>query len=97
MRSSGRGSASPASGNRRIRPGIEAFGAEILSADKTAAPLPKSGIPATGLPDYRGFPEMTDGRFESLHRKIHGGLPGVRDNERPGIVMVFKGVRCIMP
>ena len=68
-------------GNRRIRPGLAAFGAEILSTGGTAAQLRKSGVPVTEVSDYTGFPEMMDGRVKTLHPKIHGGLLALRDNE----------------
>lgn len=32
--------------------------------------------------EYTGFPEMMDGRVKTLHPKVHGGLLGVRGNEK---------------
>jgi phosphoribosylaminoimidazolecarboxamide formyltransferase/IMP cyclohydrolase len=51
----------------------------ILSTGGTARLLQESGVKATEVADYTGYPEMLDGRVKTLHPKIHGGILGRRD------------------
>ncbi len=60
---------------------LKEFDVEIFSTGGTAAQLRQAGIDVTDVSDYTGFPEMMDGRLKTLHPKIHGGLPALRDNE----------------
>jgi len=54
---------------------------EIISTGGTLHLLQAAGIPAQGVDDITGFPEILDGRVKTLHPKIHGGLLAQRDNE----------------
>jgi len=56
------------------------LGVKILSTGGTARLLEKSGIAATEVSSYTGFPEMLDGRVKTLHPKIHGGILARRDS-----------------
>jgi phosphoribosylaminoimidazolecarboxamide formyltransferase/IMP cyclohydrolase len=56
-------------------------GFEIVSTGGTANQLRQAGIPATGVSDVTGFPEILDGRVKTLHPKIHAGILARRDEE----------------
>lgn len=58
---------------------LTALNVEILSTGGTYRLLQESGVAATEVSDYTGFPEMMDGRVKTLHPKIHGGILGRRD------------------
>ncbi|MFT2109669.1 bifunctional phosphoribosylaminoimidazolecarboxamide formyltransferase/IMP cyclohydrolase [Marinomonas sp. 2405UD68-3] len=58
---------------------LTALNIEILSTGGTYRLLQESGVKATEVSDYTGFPEMMDGRVKTLHPKIHGGILGRRD------------------
>ncbi|WP_191602909.1 bifunctional phosphoribosylaminoimidazolecarboxamide formyltransferase/IMP cyclohydrolase [Marinomonas algicola] len=58
---------------------LTALNVEILSTGGTYRLLQDSGVAATEVSDYTGFPEMMDGRVKTLHPKIHGGILGRRD------------------
>ena len=45
--------------------------------------------------DYTGFPEMMDGRVKTLHPKVHGGLLGVRGNNKHEEDMASEGIKNI--
>lgn len=60
---------------------LSTMGVEILSTGGTFKLLKSSGIPATEISDYTGFPEMMDGRVKTLHPKVHGGILGRRDKD----------------
>ncbi|KAL7477144.1 hypothetical protein ACHAW6_002995 [Cyclotella cf. meneghiniana] len=54
----------------------------ILSTGGTAKSIRDAGIPVTDVSEYTGSAECLDGRVKTLHPKIHGGLLGVRGNEK---------------
>ncbi len=62
--------------------GLEEMEVEILSTGGTARRLRDGGVTVTEISDYTGFPEILGGRVKTLHPKIHGGLLGMRDDER---------------
>lgn len=53
-----------------------------MSTGGTAKSLRDNGITVCDVSDYTGYPEMMDGRVKTLHPKVHGGLLGVRGNEK---------------
>jgi phosphoribosylaminoimidazolecarboxamide formyltransferase / IMP cyclohydrolase len=57
-------------------------GVEILSTGGTAKVLQDAGVPVVEVSDYTGSPEILDGRLKTLHPKIHGGILGIRNNEK---------------
>ena len=61
--------------------GLSRLGLEILSTGGTFQLLQESGVPATDVSAYTGFPEIMDGRVKTLHPKIHGGLLGRRGQD----------------
>lgn len=61
---------------------LAAAGVDILSTGGTFRLLTDSGIQATEVSDYTGFPEMMDGRVKTLHPKVHGGILGRRDKDK---------------
>ncbi|AUM13723.1 bifunctional phosphoribosylaminoimidazolecarboxamide formyltransferase/IMP cyclohydrolase [Ketobacter alkanivorans] len=60
---------------------LESMGVEILSTGGTFKLLQESGVKATEVSDYTGFPEMMDGRVKTLHPKVHGGILGRRGTD----------------
>ncbi len=51
-------------------------GYELISTGGTLKHLHAAGLPAIGIEEVTGFPEMLDGRVKTLHPKVHGGLLG---------------------
>ena len=58
------------------------FNYEIISTGGTQKILKAAGIPVLSIDQVTGFPEMLDGRVKTLHPKIHGGLLGLRGNDK---------------
>src|SRR5690625_7696322 len=54
---------------------------EIISTGGTLSLLQDAGIPAQGVDDITGFPEILDGRVKTLHPNVHGGLLAKKSNE----------------
>lgn len=54
--------------------GLIALDYEILSTGGTLSLLKEAGLPAKGVEEVTGFPEILDGRVKTLHPNIHGGL-----------------------
>src|SRR3546814_8077280 len=48
-------------------------GVEILSTGGSAKALAAAGVPVVEVADHTGFPEIMDGRVQTLHPKLHGG------------------------
>src|SRR4029078_3100027 len=71
------------------------FGIELISTGGPAKFLRELGLPVTDVSEVTGFPEMLDGRVKTLHPKIHGGLPGVRDNPEHLSAMSEHGIQPI--
>ncbi len=72
---------------------LTARGVEILSTGGTYRLLTQSGVAATEVADYTGFPEMMDGRVKTLHPKVHGGILGRRGQDDQ--VMADNGIQAI--
>jgi phosphoribosylaminoimidazolecarboxamide formyltransferase/IMP cyclohydrolase len=70
-------------------------GVEILSTGGTLDALKKAGIPAIGVDEYTGSPEILGGRLKTLHPKIHGGLLGDRSNPTHLKEMQENGIESI--
>ena len=68
---------------------------EILSTGGTARVLRESGIAVRDVADLTGFPEMLDGRVKTLHPKVHGGILGIRDDEKHQSQMREHGIEQI--
>ncbi|MBO0170476.1 bifunctional phosphoribosylaminoimidazolecarboxamide formyltransferase/IMP cyclohydrolase, partial [Vibrio parahaemolyticus] len=51
-----------------------------ISTGGTAKLLRSEGLAVKDVSEITGFPEMLDGRVKTLHPKIHGALPGLRNN-----------------
>jgi phosphoribosylaminoimidazolecarboxamide formyltransferase / IMP cyclohydrolase len=70
-------------------------GVEILSTGGTLRALKDGGIPAKDVSEVTEFPEMMDGRLKTLHRRVHGGLLGRRDNTEDRAAMSEHGIPFI--
>lgn len=75
--------------------GLHEMGIEILSTGGTAKLLKDNGIEVIQVSDYTGFPEIMDGRVKTLHPLIHGGILGIRDNEKHTKEMKKHGIKPI--
>lgn len=60
--------------------GLVELGYELVSTGGTLAALERWGLPALGVSDVTGFPEILDGRVKTLHPKVHGGILARRDD-----------------
>ena len=60
---------------------LSSRGVELLSTGGTARLLADAGLAVTEVSDYTGFPEMMDGRVNTLHPKVHGGILGRRGQD----------------
>ena len=62
--------------------GLIECGYQICSTGGTKRLLDEAGLKTTAIDEITGFPEMLDGRVKTLHPKVHGGLLGIRDDEK---------------
>lgn len=62
--------------------GLIDCGYEIISTGGTKRYLDEVGMTTIAIDEVTNFPEMLDGRVKTLHPLIHGGLLGIRDNEK---------------
>jgi phosphoribosylaminoimidazolecarboxamide formyltransferase/IMP cyclohydrolase len=74
-------SVSDKTGLAELAAGLQALDVEILSAGGTQKALADAGIAATTISDATGFPECLDGRVETFHPKLLGGILAVRGSE----------------
>jgi phosphoribosylaminoimidazolecarboxamide formyltransferase / IMP cyclohydrolase len=70
-------------------------GVEILSTGGTAQALKAAGLTVKDVAEHTGFPEMMDGRFKTLHPKVHGGLLAVRGNAEHDAAAAAHGIAPI--
>ena len=56
------------------------YGYTIISSGGTHSVIAAEGIPVTKVSDYTGSPEILNGRVNTLHPKIHGGILAQRGN-----------------
>jgi phosphoribosylaminoimidazolecarboxamide formyltransferase/IMP cyclohydrolase len=75
--------------------GLTELGAEIYSTGGTHKALDAASVPARGISELTGFPEILDGRVKTLHPAVHGALLARRDDpehmrelERQGIGLI---------
>ncbi len=61
---------------------LSGLGVEIISTGGTGEMIQSAGVNVIPIASYTGFPEMLDGRLKTLHPKIHGGILGMRGNEK---------------
>ncbi len=52
---------------------------EIFSTGGTLEALRQADVPATGISELTGFPEILEGRVKTLHPAVHGGILHRRD------------------
>jgi phosphoribosylaminoimidazolecarboxamide formyltransferase/IMP cyclohydrolase len=71
------------------------LGVEIISTGGTAKLLRQSGIAATDISDFTGFPEMMDGRVKTLHPRVHGGILAIRDDPSHSSAMEKHAIKPI--
>src|SRR5262249_49053802 len=70
-------------------------GVEIVSTGGTRKALADAGLPVLDGSEPTGFPEMMDGRVKTLHPKLEGGLPAIRDNKDHAAAMRSHGIQAI--
>ena len=75
--------------------GLKECGFQILSTGGTKRVLDEAGLETVAIDEITGFPEMLDGRVKTLHPFVHGGLLGVRDDERHASQMKEHGIEPI--
>lgn len=61
--------------------GLIALDYEVISTGGTLKLLQETGIPAKGVEEITGSPEILDGRVKTLHPSIHGGLLAKKSDE----------------
>lgn len=59
--------------------GLVDLGVEIFSTGNTQRILLAAGVPARGIDELTGFPEILEGRVKTLHPAVHAGLLARRD------------------
>ncbi|MFH5804741.1 bifunctional phosphoribosylaminoimidazolecarboxamide formyltransferase/IMP cyclohydrolase [Alienimonas sp. DA493] len=75
--------------------GLVEVGYELISTGGTLRHLRDAGLPALGIEEVTGFPEMLDGRVKTLHPKVHGGLLGRTDLPEHAAAMSEHDIRPI--
>ncbi|MCR9126898.1 MAG: bifunctional phosphoribosylaminoimidazolecarboxamide formyltransferase/IMP cyclohydrolase [Rhodobacteraceae bacterium] len=74
---------------------LAARGVELLSTGGTARSLRDAGLTVRDVADVTGFPEMLDGRVNTLHPAVHGGLLALRDDPAHRAAMETHGIGAI--
>ena len=74
---------------------LASLGVQLISTGGTARALAEAGLEVTPIDDVTGFPEMMDGRVKTLHPLVHGGLLGLRDNDKHVAAMKEHGIEPI--
>src|SRR5436305_12803881 len=59
---------------------LAGMGVELISTGGTAKMLRDSGISVKDIYEVTGFREMLDGRVQTLHLYVHGGIVDRSDN-----------------
>jgi len=59
--------------------GLKELGVEIFSTGGTKRALEEAGVPAHGVEELTGFPEILDGRVKTLHPAVHAGILAKRN------------------
>ena len=72
--------------------GLVGHGYELISTGGTLKALRAAGLPATGIEEVTGFPEILGGRVKTLHPKVHGGLLGRPDRPDDAAQMAEHGI-----
>jgi phosphoribosylaminoimidazolecarboxamide formyltransferase/IMP cyclohydrolase len=75
--------------------GLNGLDVEIFSTGGTKKALQDAGVPAKGVGDITGFPEILDGRVKTLHPMVHGGILARRDIESHMAQLAEKGITPI--
>src|ERR1700755_3209656 len=70
-------------------------GVELVSTGGTAKAIAAAGLKVKDGSELTGFPEMTAGRVQPLHPKVHGGLLAIRDNKEHAAAMASQGIAPI--
>src|ERR1700675_3850198 len=74
---------------------LAGHGIELVSTGGTAKAIAAAGLKGRDVSELTGFPEMRGGRGKALHPKVHGGLPGIRDNAEHAEAMKAHGIAPI--
>src|ERR1700759_1535278 len=74
---------------------LAGHGIELVSTGGTAKAIAAAGLKVTDVSELTGFPEMMDGRFKTLHPRVHGGLLAIRDNAEHAQSMKDHGIAPI--
>ena len=59
--------------------GLHELGWELVSTGGTRRAIEAAGVPAVGVEEITGLPEMLDGRVKTLHPAVHAGILARRD------------------
>src|SRR3546814_20549312 len=71
-------SVSDKAGLANLAAALVRHGVELVSTGGTAKALREAGHTVPDVADLTGFPEMMDGRVQTLHPTGHGGILAVR-------------------
>src|SRR5258708_2971035 len=74
---------------------LAGYGIDLVSTGGTAKAIAAAGLKVTDVSEVTGLPEMMDGRVKTLHRKVHGGLLAIRDNDEHKEAMKSHGIAPI--
>lgn len=88
-------SVSDKSGLVELAEELQKLGFQILTTGGSIAMLHNSGITATEVSEFTGFPEMLSGRVKTLHPAIHGGILARWDIEQHRREMQEQGLTAI--
>ncbi len=74
-------SVSDKTGLEQLAQDLHALEIEIISTGGTLTAIQAADVPAIGISDYTGSPEILNGRVKTLHPKVHAGILYKRDND----------------
>src|SRR3984893_4690375 len=74
---------------------LAGHGIELVSTGGTAKAIAAAGLKVRDVSELTDFPEMMDGRGQTLHPRGHGGLLAIRDNAEHVQAMKAHGIAPI--
>src|SRR5215510_13718006 len=88
-------SVSDKSGLVEFTKALAGHGIELVSTGGTRGAFESAGLAVRDVSELTGFPEMMDGRVNTLHPKVHGGLLAISDNRDHAAAMQAHGIAAI--
>src|SRR5206468_8373196 len=75
--------------------GLARLGIDVVSTGGTGEALREAGIEVRDVAELTGSPEILSGRVKTLHPRLHGALPAIRDDPEHMATLEAEGIETI--